>query len=484
LATANEPQKVETESSAKRKEHRALERVALVLCVVAVLSVYLRSATSYGKSLDTAAATGDFHNLIADSLAHGHLSLDVTVPPRLLQLKDPYDFRANAQIVADAGIHDLSLYKGRLYAYFGPAPAILLYIPAHAFGIDPLSPTLATLIFVFVGFVLSILTMRALIQHFFGDISILFESAAALALGLAIPAPFIIWVGRGYEVSIAAGYCMTFVGLYCLALGLLTTDRPRTVLITLASLGFGLGVASRASLLPLGLLLIGSAVWVSRRKPRDLAVTAALLLPFTAVGLALAWYNAARFGSITEFGSSYQLLSANPRTYPYGHLSYVPRAIYYYFLALPRLTSHFPFLHLLKTNAGPFPSGYVHEPVVGLLTAMPVLTVGLVLGAVGFWRTRRTNFLAATVTVSILLVALAICLVPAYQIPGATMRYEMDFGPLILLASILGMGAWLSTRPTRSALMAGTTVWAAALAFSVVMNLAITSIPCAGPGSC
>jgi len=229
--------------------------LAILGCVGLVLLVYVRSAWSYQKDLNPAPERTDFHNLVADALVHRQAALTIKPPPGLLGLKHPYDPVANAPYRGQ-GLHDLTLYKGKLYAFYGPAPAVLLFIPFRLLRIGDLSPTLAGLVFCALGFAFSVLLFKKLARRFFGELPTWMDCFAVLGLGLAIPAPFIIYIGRAYEVSIACGYFLLFSGLYCLVSGLLSTTRSRLPLLALGSAGLAAAVGARPNYIVAGLFVI------------------------------------------------------------------------------------------------------------------------------------------------------------------------------------------------------------------------------------
>ena len=360
-------------------------RYALAACVVVVLGVYLHCASSYQKSLDPAPDRRDFQNLIADAFLHGQTNLTIPTPKLLLKLKNPYDPKFN-QPAQDQGLHDLSYYKGKLYVYFGPAPAVLLFIPYRLLHVGDLSPTLAGLIFCIAGFAFSVLLFQFLVKRLFGSIPIWVEAAAVLALGLAIPAPFIIYVGRAYEVSIACGYAEVFIGLYFLARGLWAGPEPKLVPIAIGSLFLGGAVAARPAYLVAGLFVVTAAVllWRHDRRQRfehPVRLAIALLGPYLVIGFLLALYNYVRFGSVSEFGTSYQLLGVDPQTYPFNQLWYIPHGIYYFLFSPARYLDTFPFIFLrLNTfDSATYLQAYQNEPVAGILTNMPIITIGLLM---------------------------------------------------------------------------------------------------------
>ena len=492
--TAVQAESAETREEVSDPSPRAsrVRKVAITACLVVVLLVYARSAVSYEKDLDPAPNRTDFHNLIATGLVHRRSDLTVKPPRELLRLKDPYEPTANSQLVIGHGLIDLSLYKGKLYAYFGPAPAILLFIPFRALRVGDLSPALAGLVFSILGFAFSVLLFKRLTRYFFGSIPLWIECFSILALGLAVPVPFIIYAGRGYEVAIACGYFLLFAGLYCLASGLLSSGRRASVLLAVGSAALAFAVAARPDLL-LAVFFVAIAVSIvwrsSRYEGRDRIIrVAALVAPYVVIGILIATYNVIRFDSVTEFGTGYQLMAYNPRKLAYYQLWYIPHGLYYYLLAPARFLGTYPYVFLLKFV--PYYKAqsndvYPIEPVAGVFTNMPLIGLGLVMALTqmrGLARRCRPALLAIA---SGLLVAAALLMSISFAFRGATMRYTLDFGPLLLLSGLLAWVFWSIGRAPRGVrFWLVQSAWVMALAVSVLFNLAITLTPCAGHGSC
>ena len=469
--------------------------VLVALCVLVVVGFYARSAVSYGKPLapNHAPFYGNFQNPIADALLDHQLSLKVTPPPGLLALPNPYDPIANDPYRAQ-GIHDLSLNKGKLYSYFGPAPAILLYIPFRIFRVGDLSPTIATLVFATLGFLFSLALLRRLVRWWEVDLPPWMQCVAVLTLGLGIPMAWLVYIGRDYESSIACGYMLLFAGLYFLARGAL--GKSNAGFLALGSLALGFAVAARPTMIVGGIFVAAALIIVLRAREhtrRRIALVAALVTPYVVMGVLVALFNYARFGSVTEFGQSYQLTLIDYRTYPFGRWSYLPKGVFYYLFSPGRWLSHFPYLFLRKNvfdpvyiaQAPPGTNLYQNEPVAGLVTNMPVTGIGFVLLATGIRGVARRLPRAIPTVVLLTVPAVLMLLLTSYQLRGTTMRYELDFAPLICLGSVLGWVAW-SRIPHRAAWITwfGHAVWLAALAASIAFSFAITFTPCAGTGSC
>jgi hypothetical protein len=466
--------------------------MAILGCIGLVLLVYIRCGWSYDKDLGPAPRRTDFHNLVADGLLHGDAALRIKPPEGLLKLKHPYDPIANLPYRSEPErLHDLSLYKGKLYAFYGPAPALLLFIPFRALRVGDLSPTLATLVFCTLGVGFSVLLFRKLTRRFFGELPVWMDCFAILALALAIPAPFIIYIGRGYEVSIACGYFLLFAGLYFLASGLLSDARVRLAQLALGSAALAAAVAARPNL-AFAVLFVAVAITIVIRRSSGASSRAridqiaSLVVPYVIIGVLLAFYNFIRFDSVTEFGASYQLTGADSTKYAYYQLWYIPHGLYYYLLAPARFSHVYPYTYLLKSV--PFVKSndvYTYEPVAGVLTNMPLIGLGLVLIATQVARLARECRLALVTILSALLVAMAVVTSAAFTLRGATMRYTLDFAPLLLVAVLLAWAYWalrLKARGVRFWLLQ--TPWILALGASVLFNLALVLTPCHGTGTC
>jgi hypothetical protein len=465
----------------------------ILLCVLVVMTFYIRAGWSYGKSLNPLPSSApilyNFENLVADSLVAHQLSLKVEPPKGLLRLDDPYDPRTNGDYRAN-GLHDLSLYKGKLYAYFGPAPAILLYIPFRMLRVGDLSPTLATLVFCAVGFLFSLALFRLLVRWCYGSIPIWMHGVAVFALGLGIPSAWMIYIGRDYEATTACAYMLLFAGAYFLARGILVGSSRFS--LALGSGALGIAVAARPTML-VGSFFVLVAVILVVRAGLDYghrnALLTAIIAPYVAIGLLIALYNYVRFDSILEFGQSYQLAGFNPRTYQFGRLSYLPKGIYYYLFSPGRATDTYPYLFLRKSTLD-IPTllqnrGYHNEPVAGIFTNMPAAAAGYLLLATRlkpvvqqFPKTLATLF-------ALLVPAAAVLLSVSHRIRGTSMRYAFDFAPLIVMGSLLAWVAWNRSSPRpRWLAWLGNGFFLAALAATIAFSVAITLTPCQGTGSC
>jgi hypothetical protein len=497
MTTIDDPPPAAPDASIERRGHVDAERrrragrrrrVVLTLCALAVIAIYARSALSYGKTIAPAHGRADFQNLQADAFLQGQLALAIVVPPGLAALPDPYDATANAPYRA-AGLHDLSFFDGKLYTYNGPAPVVLLYIPYRALGLGDLSPALACLIFCSGGFLAFAGAFKHTARALVGRLPLIVEAGAVLALGLAGPMAWIVYVGRGYEASIASGYFMVGVGLLFLTRALFAQLRRVVLDLVLAATFLAGAIAARPSLVwTLGFVVFGAAYawWGPKAELRRPSSIVALAAPCVVIGVALAWYNWARFGAVGEFGTSYMLLGENVRLARANELGFIPRGLFHYVLSPARIEGGFPWFRLRRLSYPlPFERSYLLEPVAGVLPNMPAVLLGIVAYFITPWRWLRAHGWLSLLVVVCVLDGLLTLVLLSYHFHGATMRYELDFAPPLLFASVLGAATFLQRlRRQPALLLAGVSVAFLVLSWSVFFAMTITTYPCYGVGSC
>lgn len=401
----------------------------LVLLCGGFMAFYLWIASSSGSPFELGSDQQDYYNLLADAFRAGQLHLQVEPSAQLLALDDPYDPAQNAAL----RLHDASLYDGHYFLQWGPAPALLLFLPARLLLPGDLPATLAAAGLAFAGLACSAALLRFLVRRHAPAAPRWIVAAGVLALGTSGAVPFVLRRVAIYELSILSAYACLMAGLYLIATA--TSGELSARRIAAGSTFVGLAVACRASLVLPALALVALAWWVVRRGSLSSARAAAVILgPAAAIGVLLAAYNAARFGNPLEFGNSYQLAGVDVRELPANRPANLLPGLFYYLLARAHMTLDFPFFHLPPPPAFPakLPDGYQVEVTGGVLANAPLVALGAV-GLILLQGAPRT-------VVGLLLgggVAFAAFL--SFTLPGATERYIVDFAALLMLAGAL---AW------------------------------------------
>jgi hypothetical protein len=424
----------------------AIDRTSLGLFAVFVLAAVLYLWTA-GTTLPLAlsGAEADPYNQLANAFLHFHLSVG-PAPAGLLRLSEPYNPSQNGpfqQLTSPLhlGIHDFSLYRGKLFLTWGPAPVVVLLVPLHVLGFAP-TASVTVSVFSIVGLGFALLALHVVIRQI-GTVPLWMCVLAALTLALSSAVPFILRRPAVYEESIAGGYCFAMAAIW-LAISALASRRASVTRLALMSLCVGLATASRPSLAVTAAVI--PLVYLSLRTIRPhRGLLMALILPVGVCILLLLVYNQARFGNPLENGAKYQLAGFDQNAAPFDDLSYVPPGLWFYGVSAPRIASLFPFVVLTPppfSYPGSLPGLYRQqlEATGGLLPMAPIVILLAALPAM--WRRRTSSLGALSLPLLTLACAgIACVLFLSYVFFSTTERYEVDFTTLLLLGAV---AAWLA----------------------------------------
>jgi hypothetical protein len=423
-------------------------RVTATFLILLVLGYYVWTAGTNGAPLLT--RSGDdyfktypddeihpgsphygYYNLIADSFLAGQLSLLLKPPPALVQLPNPYDPQVNSSL----RLHDASLYQGRYYLYFGPVPALVLFIPFRLLPFGKITEPFAVALFGFGAFLLAALILVRLARKFRPAVSDTLLLLAILALGISNAMPFLLRRPVVYEVAISAGVFFMMLGFFFLVRGWQKEGISRQSMVLL-SLCWGLAMGCRIVYVLAGIVLV--IIWVlvlvkSRERTIRKAVVDALYLglPFALCLLALGFYNFVRFDSWTDFGIKYQLAAGviHPETL-YRTGNFKP-GLYLNALRSPQADFGFPFFRFRTGSPIALPTNYSVEPIAGFLATSPIV----IFLCAGWWK-RGASEIRPLVALMAGFGLVVLCF-EAFLQPGVTMRYQVDFIFPILLTALL-----------------------------------------------
>ena len=435
--------------------------LAAALAGAATLGIYAAAA-----HLGTAVFGNDdpgeaVYNRMVDGFAQGHLYLRRDVPAAFAQLADPYDPAQNAPYrVPPYFLYDLSYYRGHLYAYFGPLPALILFWPYHLLTGGYLSYKAAAAIFAGLGFLAAAWLFLDARRRYAAAMPPALVAALLLAVGLCTALPTLLVRVDVWEIPIACSSALTLVLLAALWQAWHHPDR-RTAWLAAASLVLGLGVASRPTALLLApLLALPLADRKERLRPARLA---AAILPLACCLAALAAFNYARFGNVLEFGQSYQLPTGiNARVNHAFSFAYIWDNLRIYFLHPAPWRAAYPFVGA-PSRILVHPGHAEPEFTFSVLANVPLVWFGLAALPLA-----RKGGGLALLTRAVLWIALTQIGV-ALLLNGSVSRYEVEvLTPLILLAAL----ALLAGEAARPFLLPRRALWLALAAVSIAFNLA------------
>lgn len=320
------------------------------------------------------------YEYMTEGFLAGHLYLSVEPPPELLALKDPYDPATNARY----RLWDASLYHGKYYLYYGPAPAIVLMVPWRLLTGHMLPQRLAVAVFAVGGLAGLALLLLEVRRSCFPRLS---GTMLGLVLVVAFHAawlPVILRRPGFWEMPIVSATAFLWWALYFLWK---YRDSGRGSWAVATGLALMLMIGCRVTnVFEAGVILLLLAPFADAGRPRKWGAACAAAGIVAAGGVALLLYNHARFGRWLDFGQSHMLWGMDYRGAGWFDPSYIPFNMWTYLMAMPDLGPYFPFVH--ASWPASFPAGYLGtEAMFGARFAMPVHLVGL-LGLAWAWRRR------------------------------------------------------------------------------------------------
>ena len=383
---------------------------------------------------------------LAKSMANGKLYLEEEPPQWLQEMDDPYDKGARDEAQKETGepyLFDVAYHDGHYYVYFGVVPVILFYLPFYLLtGAN--FPTAIGVLIAAIAFVLgcSALLDRFARYHF---------KRVSLGLYLLLQIPLVMCCGILYLLKFPTFYSLPIMlGLAFSVWGLYFWMRGRAAAVQgtgpekwylAGSLCMALVVGCRPQLVVLSLVafpLFWRAYITKRRlfTPRGAREFACLIAPYLVVAAGLLWYNAARFGSPTNFGANYNL-TVNDMTKRGFNVGRLAPALFTYFVQPPCVTGVFPYV-----QPAPFDTTYMGQTIKevtfgGILACLPVLWILPFAKRILQLRfAQRSTRTIAGVIIVLLLGGVIVALLDA-EMAGILQRYYADFSFMFLAAVVL-----------------------------------------------
>lgn len=436
-----------------------------LLAFASALGFYYWTVKSTASELRIHDRQVDYYNLLVDGFQRGVLWMDAEPDPKLLALS-PEQRPGGAPFLLDA-----SLYKDRYYLYFGVVPAVLLFWPFTALTGHDLPVTWAALFLATLALLFSWVWWREARRQFFPELSAWWDGLAVIAFGWCSVMPSTLRRPLFYEVAIIGGWMFGAMMLWAL-LRARRSDRPAKWLV-MAGVAAGLAIGSRANLAPVALVALAIGAWLAaratgkgwRRAVQCIALAAAGAAP---IGGGLAAYNYARFGSILEFGHTYQLGLVPEQLFRGTNLVHNLRI---YYLEPPQLSAYFPFVAPPSEPAKPV--DYIgREHAHGEFVWWGAVAVAL--GAVIWSRRWSAAGRFLIMTSPVLIWFLGNLLVTALTGVRSN-RYMLDFHPALVWVTVglLGLAAAGKPALSRWAGLLGGVAIALALLFNALASMQV-----------
>lgn len=324
--------------------------VLLMLCIGAMLFVCpVGNARLYDYDPAAGVDTYDPYAQTFDAWQHGQLHLRIDPDPVLLELENPYDRSAREAAGAEEE-WDKAFYNGKYYSYFGIAPVIFVYYPIFLCTGKLPNTEFTAAVFSVSGMIFLFLLLLTLVRKYCRRVNFLLLllglTCAAAVSGLFLCSHY----ADRYYVANAAGITFLYLFLWLgLEASLAENHRVRCLFLAGCGIAVTAAVLSRPTCALYAVLLLPVFLPLLRRSDLDkrrrlTAVTSFALPLFIGAAVTMA-YNAARFSSPLDFGSTYQLTISNTAANRV-QLGELPAAMVQYFLHPLEFGGQFPFIRM------------------------------------------------------------------------------------------------------------------------------------------
>ncbi len=419
----------------KRNDKKQFGIISVVILCLVVLAAFL--SVSNPVCVNSPWPHHRQYQELARALKDGTVVIAEKPDVALMAKENPYDTSA---LLAE-GIPfkmDYAYYDGHYYAYFGIVPELLFYLPYHLLTGGDLQNYMVVFV-LYCGLLVGVFgCLWELIHRYFEKVT--FVMYLMLSVSISLLPHYISMVARPdiYNVPVMAGNAFVWLGAFFWLKAKSVNGGPKY-----KTLWYGLGALCIAAIMGcrpqmilyafvlFGILIVPNAWKYKKEWKKSIKEIIAFGLPFVIVGIAVFWYNYARFGSGFSFGASYSLTSndMNNRGFNVSRILY---GLYAFIFQPPVVNASFPFLESTELASGYMGKNIYEFSYGGMLLIYPLLG-SLFYALCGGWKNfskEQKGWIGGFCAVSIVVAAFDI------TAAGILQRYMCDMALGFALAAV------------------------------------------------
>lgn len=380
------------------------------------------------------------YNHLTNAFLNGEVSLDLPVSTELKKMSNPYDAELRSEVLDEAGEYyflDYAFYNGEYYSYFGALPALVAFVPFKLITGGDLRTDLAVLLFG-IHFTISFnVLIFCLSKKYFEGISLGTWLLVSISFFCGSGLLYLMFLPQLYSIPILLGLSCAFMGLSFWVSAKSQSDRAvsiyRKSYLIAGSTMIALTLGCRPQYILLCLLAF-PIFWSGIVRERQFfsvsgtVNTLAVIAPFIVIAIPIMAYNYARFGSLFDFGASFNLTGSDMTARGVDLARSLP-ALYQYLFQPLNIKATYPYVFGIDM-AVDYQGYWFFEPYLGgLFSFAPMLvlcpfSITRVLGRCGT-EGKLWLYICLFIAGSILFAD--------FQIASITMRYFSDFAWLLIL---------------------------------------------------
>ena len=275
--------------------------------------IFLKTDYFFPKATNYIYTTcGNYYNLLTDSIIESKLNIfdDVYIEKTGSNYKDltkKYFF-----------LMDTSVYKDKIYLYFGITPVLLFYLPFHLITNLYLYDNLLIFLLSCLSFIFYLLLINRILLSICKEFSIPsnIKILSIFLIGLCSLLPFIVIHSFIHQVAIITAHFLLIAAFYLLFQYINAKNaKNEYILVFFISLFLCLCVGARPHYIIFIPVIFFVIIYLKYKESKNInciiKTFLIFLIPCLVYGTIIALYNYIRFDSIFEFGWKYQLNQHN-----------------------------------------------------------------------------------------------------------------------------------------------------------------------------
>ncbi|MBR3628329.1 MAG: hypothetical protein IKN42_05750, partial [Elusimicrobia bacterium] len=376
------------------------------------------------KNIQLYSPCGNFYNLLTNSIKDFKTNIleNISIPSG----NNSQEYGKSIPLLLDT-----SLYKQKIYLYFGITPVLLFYLPFNLITKLYLTDKSVVFLLACFSFLFSLFLIKTLTKNY-KNIPANIKILSLFLIGFCNFLPFMIIHGFIYQVAVLTANNLLF-GTFCLFYYYITIKDLRTqhILSFFISLFLCLSVGARPHyilFIPIFLFFIIYLNYKQNDNFKNIFKTIIFFItPCLIYGTIIALYNYLRFDSIFEFGWKYQLNVQDQLNFTFTIKDFII-GLKNNFLLLPTINEQtfFSLKAISNHRIG-------NEYVTGILWTCPI--VYILFSLPNFLKKtfidNKNNFIFLSALISVIIINIIII-----SFFGIVIRYIFEFLSLMVILSV------------------------------------------------
>ncbi|MBE5844656.1 MAG: hypothetical protein E7302_10915 [Butyrivibrio sp.] len=383
------------------------------------------------------------YNYVAQAMLNGHVWLDKEVPASLNEMDNPYDFAERTRILEENGesvVMDLAYFDGKYYSYFGVMPVIVFYLPYMLLTGDYLNTLYPILICVVIFLFAAYWFMHTMAKRHYPSTSLGAYILLTSTFIFGSEALYFVQKTTIYSLPIAMGTSLGLLGVSFWLNAITERGELRKGMLIAGAISIAMIMGCRPHLAIVLLFIFPifgrKIIFTKFFSKKGIPNSACVIVPFLIVGIGVMAYNYARFGSVFDFGATYNLTG-----FDMTHRGFIPERFflgYWEYLFQPfSVSARFPYIDVVAGHMGlaaDYQGQIINEPLLGGFFAFNLIGIYMLKLKACMGELKKKGILPFILT-SMAFAAIIVSV--DIQMVGMTIRYLSDFSMFFMIATVL-----------------------------------------------